>query len=131
MDILKSFGTDSKKETEGVWIDIGPDCSILVARAATRAYGRALTKEVEKYKVALGTKDDVADDTSDMIMCKVMAEHILLGWKGLSYDGAPLEYSKENAAKVLAIKDFRKVVMGHADDLANFKAQAEEATVKN
>lgn len=131
MDILKSFATDSKKENEGVWIDVSPDSAILVARAATRAYGRSLSKEVERYQAALGTKDDVADDTSDMIMCKVMAEHILLDWKGLSYGGEPMEYSKANAAKLLALKDFRKVVMGHADNLANYKAQAEEATAKN
>lgn len=131
MDLFTSFASDLKKETEGVWIKISPDAEIKVARAGTRAYSRQLQKELERYELALATKDDIADDTSDMILVNLMADHVLVDWKGIKFKGEDMPYTKENAKTVLKLKDFRRLVMKHSEDLANFKAAEDEAAVKN
>lgn len=131
MDIFDSFATDATKETEGVWVDISVDASIKVARAGTRSYSRDLQKQLERYELALASKDDLADDTSDMILVNLVAEHVLLDWKGIKFKGEALPYSKDNAKTVLKLKDFRRLVMKHSEDITNFKNAKEEAVAKN
>lgn len=131
MDIFKSFATNTDAEVAGVWKDISADAKIKVARAGNRPYSRSLTKQIEKYRAALDTKDDVADDTSDMIMVDLLAEHILLDWEGISYKGEALPYSKDNAKMLLRVKDFRKLVSAQSDTLANFLAEKEEDQLKS
>lgn len=131
MDIFKSFATNTDAEVAGVWKDISADAKIKVARAGNRPYSRSLTKQIEKYRAALDTKDDVADDTSDMIMVDLLAEHILLDWEGISYKGEVLPYTKDNAKMLLRVKDFRKLVSAQSDTLANFLAEKEEDQLKS
>lgn len=131
MDIFKSFATNTDAEVAGVWKDISADAKIKVARAGNRPYSRSLTKQIEKYRAALDTKDDVADDTSDMIMVDLLAEHILLDWEGITYKGEALAYSKDNAKMLLRVKDFRKLVSAQSDTLANFLAEKEEDQLKS
>lgn len=130
MDIFASFGTDSKLEEEGTWVSLGGNAKILVGRAGNKKYGRLLSTLVEKNQTLLDTKTDEADEVSDAIMIDVMANSILLGWEGLSFKGEVLPYSVDNAKTLLAVKDFRVLVAGHAKNVSNFRAAAESATSK-
>lgn len=127
MDVFKLYATDEAKEKTGVWKGLGGKSKILIARSGNRDYARLFSKLVEQSTDALSTKDDAADAEADKIVIEVIAKTILLGWEGMEYDGAPIEYSFENAKKLLALKDFRKLVMKHADDIENFLLAKEEA----
>lgn len=132
MDIFKTFGTDEAKENEGVWCEIGSGTKLLVARSGNRKYTRMLAKLVEQNQRALDTKDDAADQLSDQILIDVMAQTILLGWEGVEFKGTKaLPYSAENAKKLLAVKDFRKLVAKLADDFDNFRAAEEQELGKS
>jgi len=131
MDVFKEFGTDAKKESEGVWHDVGGGGKILVARAGNRKHARLLSREVEKNQRTLDLKTDAADDVSDLIMIDVMAQTILLGWSGLKFKGADLPYSTENAKMLLGIKDFRALVSRVSNDLDNYRAAHEAEAVKS
>lgn len=120
MDIFKVYATDEVKEKSGTWKTLSGKAKILIARSGNREYARLFSKLVEQNAEALATKDDAADAVADEIVIEVVAKTVLLGWENLEYDGAPIEYSYENAKKLLSIKDFRKVVMKHADDIENF-----------
>lgn len=133
MDVLATYSTDKKSEASGIWEDISVDASVLVARTGNRAYTRELTKQVDKFSMALEAKDDTADDVSEAIVTDCMAQHILLGWKGFTEgpDNTPVPYSYEKAKEYLANKDFRRQISKIADDRAKYKAKQEAAVSKN
>jgi len=124
-DLFTSFATDEATERNGAWRDIGGGASLLIARSGTRQHARMLTAEVERNRATLDLKNDVAEDKSDEIMVKVMAETILLGWKGVSFKGADLPYSKENARLVLGMRDFRALVQKLAEEAEAYRAKLE------
>lgn len=130
MDIFNSFATDNKLEQEGSWVSLDGKARILVARAGNKKYGRLLSTQVEKNKIALDAKTDEADDLSDDIMIDVLANSILVGWEGLSYQGVSLDFSIENAKKLLGVKDFRLLVSNHSRNIENYRVAAEVATTK-
>lgn len=120
MDIFSTYAVDESKEQGGVMMPLG-DAKLLIARTGNKAYVKMLGKEVERHSKALATKDEAADKLSDKIMADVMAETILLGWENVTFKGAALEYSKDNARMVLVHKEFRREVARMADDFTAFK----------
>lgn len=125
LDIFAKFSTDESLENNGAWFPIGPKSRLLIARSGNRAYGKALTKQVEMNKLALDMGDDLAEEVSDKIMVDVLANTILLGWENLSFKGEVLTYSVENAKKLLAVKEFRKQVVRFSEGLEAFQLKEE------
>ena len=101
-DVFRVYATDEKKENEGVEVQLGKDASITVARMHNPVFSRCILAEHEKYKEDLDTLPEVEKKALDEeIMCRVLAESILLGFKGLGFKGKEVSYSKENAIKLL------------------------------
>lgn len=130
MDIFASYASDEVKETDGVWVDIG-DAQFLIARSGNLNYAKKLSREFERNQKALERKDEAADKLSEKLMIGVLADTILLGWKNVQFKGAELSYSKDNAAMLLGVKDFRKVIMQAADDFNAYRVSQEESQEKN
>ena len=127
-DVFTSFATDENLENNGTVFKLGKGSSLLIARAGNRTYSKTLTKMVEKHRVELDAGDESAEAVSDQIMIDVMAEAILLGWEHLSFKGADLPYTRENAKMLLGVKDFRKHVAGLSSEMDAYKFKAEAAT---
>ena len=125
LDLFSQFATDENLENNGAWHDIGGGAKLLIARASNRRYVKLLTKLVEQNKRILDGNDEVADARSDEIMTQVLAETILLGWEGVTYKGKELAYSPANAALVLGMKEFRKLVGKLADDQEAYRIKEE------
>ena len=130
MDIFKTFGTDTEREEEGTWVNLGGKAKILVARAGNKKYSRMLNTLVSKNQLALDAKTDEADDLSDEIMIDVIASTILLGWEGIEVDGKPFPYSVENAKTVLKLKDFKLLVSQNSKNIDNYRSAAEAVVTK-
>ncbi|MCY1561171.1 hypothetical protein D9M68_983980 [compost metagenome] len=64
-------------------------------------------------------------------MVDAMARTLLLGWKNLGFRGQPLEYSVDNAKLLLSVKDFRELVLKHANDAETYRVVVEEEAAKN
>jgi len=132
VDIFKMYAVDVKKESEGVEVKLGKDASMTVARLHNTNFSRCILAEYEEQGAELETlPEDKKKALDNEIMCRVLAETILVGFKGLSFKGKPLAYSKDNAIKLLQIKDFRRLVVEEASKLDNYRAAVEEAEVKN
>jgi hypothetical protein len=132
MDIFTEYATDHSKEEAGVWQQLG-NGELLIARAGNRKYSRRLSALVEKNQRTLDLKNDASDDLSDEIMASVMAETILLGWRGsLKFKGADLgPYTKARAREILAVKDFRAVVNRFANEFEAYKLAQDEVAEAN
>lgn len=131
MDIFAAFQTDTSLEVSGIWEPLADGVKVKVARNGTRAYSRAITAEVERYSLALEAKDEAADKVSEQIVIGVMAEYVLLDWSGFTENDEVVPYSKENAKRYLAVKDFRKKISQIADDMSKFKVKHDKATTAN
>lgn len=124
-DVYSEYATNDTLENDGTWMDLG-DAKFLIARAGNKLYSRKLTKAVDRHKKLLDRKDDAADKLSDDILISVVAETVLLGWEGVSFKGAVLPYSVDNAKTLLGVKDFRRQIMSLSEDFDAFKAVMEK-----
>jgi hypothetical protein len=126
LDIFKQFATDDSLENNGTWFEIGGGASLLVARNGNRKYARIISKLVEQHRKVLDLDDELSEKKNEEIMIEAMANALLLGWKNIEYKGEKLEYSVENAKKLLAIRDFRSLVMRLSDDTNAYRLKEDE-----
>ena len=138
LDIFAKFATDETLEEGGTWTPIGGGAELLIARAGNKTYAKLLTRLVtanrEVLDMAAEGVDDEASRTagkkSDEIMVEVMSKSVLLDWRNVQYKGAALPYTPENAAMLLAIKDFRSMVAGLSEKMERFLVKEEAAQGK-
>lgn len=127
MDI-KELLTDQVKEEEGVWVDIDIDAQIKVARLFNDRFTRMMAAARRPY----GRKVEQDTTLQEKLLVEVMAECILLDWKGLTEDGKELKFSKKRGLELMQqSRDFRNIVTQAATDAANFHADEVEEDAKN
>jgi len=128
MDLLQDFGTSPEKENEGIWIDVGADTRIRVARWNNAKYRRLFAERMQPFNT--GRKP--TDEQSEEILVYCIARAILLDWENVSLDGEELPYTHENAERVLRderLRDFRDFVVRQATSMEGFRYENLEADV--
>lgn len=128
---LKAYATDKTREIEGSWEEIAEGTRLLVARVNNPEYlkryrriPRAIRQQIQNGLMG--------DEQTDAVICRMLADTILLDWEGLSDEGRTLSYSKEKAYEMLRkYPDFRELVWGMANDMSRFKAEDAKETEKN
>lgn len=156
MDVFSSYATNADAEENGRWFEFG-DVELLIGRSGNRLYSEGIQAQFLAHKHTLDQKDTpeairAGNARAEQIQILVMSRSILLGWRGLPKkgpDGVPLEvdgkpvlgkmlykgeempFSQTNAAKFLAIKDFRNLVNVKSDDFRNFLEVVEKTDEKN
>lgn len=128
MDIFKVFATDPNKELNGTWVPLSEDgAKLLVARAGNRRHTRLMNGMYAANRMTLeGADREAADSKDEELSVECAAQAILLGWESLTYQGKPIEYSLENARRLLKHSEFRVLVMTHANNFENFRAKEEQ-----
>ncbi len=129
-DVFKELAVDPALVVGGSWFDIGGEASLKVAREGNKLYSQMLVKLHEENKAVLELKNEASNRVAEDIYTQILAETILLDWKNIAYKGAPLEYSKANAAMLLAHEDFRALVVKRSKELAAFRYASEAADAK-
>jgi hypothetical protein len=119
---LSTIELDLSLSDEGVRVDVGDDAHIIVGRWGSRNFKRAVQKHagnrMTQIQNKLGRRRNGADMSKEEqealnIMAKIMADGVLLGWGGISLNGEVLEYSFDNAVKILSderYESFRELV---------------------
>lgn len=131
MDIKKEFGTDSKKEVEGVWEDFGDGLEVKIARIGNPIYQKAFQKISKPHKKAI-RRGTLRDEKAEELLIEAMAKAIVLDWKGLEEDGKEVPYNHNNCVKILTeYKDFREQVSEFATEIEAFRCDEDEEAEKN
>lgn len=128
---LKDLRNSPELEAEGVWQPAGGDTEILVARwgnpRSTRLF-QSLTRPYRR-QIDNGTMDPKKQTE---ILCKVVAQTILLDWKNLREDGVELEYSTDEAFRVLQEYDeLLQLVRDYAEDAEAYRERELEESEGN
>ena len=116
-----------------ITVDAASGCRLKIARIGNRRYREAMARRLKPYRRALraGTLED---PVTERITAKVLAETVLLDWRGLERGGSAVAYSREAAAAILsdpAYKDFRDLVVELASDQEAYRERDLEDAEKN
>ena len=140
---LNSFRTDLNAENNGVWVKLGTDAELLIARWHTAACREAMAKYAKEFVTAATAagisvsevEKKLGEESSLKMMANVIADTILLGWRGnLTLNGQPLEYTRDAAFRLMVdpqLHDLREFVMETAMSRDNFLAKQEKELVGN
>ncbi len=125
MGFLNKYKTDKTAEVNGVWIEVDDGVEWLIARLNNER-AREMRRKLEKpYR----SFSNIPDKVSEEILRKVIANTVLLDWKGMTDEsGKVIPYSADKAEELL--KEFPDLLT----DVANasmaretFQAEATEA----
>lgn len=144
IDIFNTFATDEECEKNGVETTIdgcGPT-KFRIAKEGNDNYDKLLRTLYKKNKQTLtppkGNKaaEALAQQKMKEIQVELYARTILLGWDTpILFQGQKLEYSLENARKLLSIRPFRakvtELASGEELFLAVKPAEEDEEEQKN
>ena len=110
----------SEKKTEGVWREFGGG-EFLIAHSSNLSFQRAFARLQRPHRKQIDRK--VLDPKlSTTILCRAMAEGLLLDWKNVGSGEDLLEYSVDIATKVLeSNEDLRDFVQDVSLDLDEYK----------
>lgn len=129
MDLYKTYGTDEDLETEGVWTEWTNDSKVKLGRIGGVAFNRVQRQKMRRMRTGFRADSEM----QDKILVEVLAETVLLDWKGfVDADGKALKYSKDAAVKVLTdLPTFRDDIVAAASDMSLFQAEDEADAEKN
>lgn len=128
MDIFKNYATDAVAESEGRWVQLDKETSVLVARTGNPNYLKSLRQRMKDAQIDVEDTSEANEKLVADLINETLAETILLGWKGkFDFKGTSLPYSQANAKMVLDIKDFRKRITDISDKGESFRVKEEAA----
>lgn len=124
---------------EGVWIDEIPDnegLRLLVRSSNYKPFRVATAGQARRSGKKLQSDEGLMEFT--VAAGKPLAEHILLGWEGITDGGAPLKFSVATATALLTADDdhgignrFRRAVEYAADRAAEILAETTKEAAGN
>lgn len=129
---LDTLVMDDKISESGVWVDFYQGSKLKIASSDSRRYKSALSREAKKHRIEM---DDSNPENYDIIMkvtCKVQAEHILLDWKGIDFQGKEdVQYTPEmGMLALLSSPKLRDFIGEKSNEVDIFKARTVEAVKK-
>lgn len=125
------FGTDTKLEEDGAWVEVNGFYGLKIkvrrmrSEASIKAYERIVTEVFGEGK--LRTPSDITKEQSLDILKRQLAEAVLIDWKNLrdGDTGEEIPYSVEMALELLDIPDFREFVYQAASERDTFREKAD------
>lgn len=132
MDLSKNK-IDLKSASDGVWIELDQDTSLLLARYSNSRHQAFLTKAMQPY-VRMRRMGSMDEETAALIEAEGMAKHVLLGWKGMRDGDVELPYSYEAAFELLTNEQFSwfpELVRELSSDMSRFREEVLVDSVDN
>lgn len=105
MSLYDQYGTDAKKEAEGVEVTFPPNADgtvptflIAATSKSNQKYAKALEQATKPYRRNM---DAMKPETAEALYKDVFVKTVLKGWKNVQdRDGNELPYSQANALKL-------------------------------
>lgn len=126
---INDFRLDDDAVQNGVWVDFGGNAAFKIAPFDNPSFEDAFRKANKPYN-DLGKKPN--EDEQEEIMCRTMAQFIVLDWRGVYEGDNEWPFSRDNAYRLLTeLPRIRNKIMTEAQKLENFKVKAREDTEGN
>ncbi len=126
MELKARYQADAKKAKDGVPVKLG-DATFILAYSGSSKAKLILHSRSQQYSVTMDSEDAVV-----VAMHDVLADEIVLGWKGLKEDGKTLKYSKQTLKRILSeYVGLDLELMERASEIESFQRKSQEKTEKN
>ncbi len=132
MSLYGIFETDKEAEQKGFELciqDNGSQITFWLARAggANRKFASRMQELMRPHQHAAST-NNMADETASGILCKALAEAVIIRWEGVTdRDGNEVEYTAAAAETLLKdLPDLRDLIFEEAKRASNFLAVERE-----
>ena len=130
-DVKKLFGTDAKKETEGVWHPIDGELEIKIARIGNPNYQKRFQAMSKPHRRAI-RRGTLSDSVAEKLLVQCLAETIVLDWKNLEDNGKEVPYSLDAAIDLLTkYPELRNYINDIANELEGYQAEDDEEAAEN
>lgn len=126
MNLTKTFQTDPTLD-EGSWVKLG-DAQIKIARLGSPRYQSGVAARLRPHRAEIEA-GSMNDKEAMQIEIELLADFIVLDWKNVEFDDAPMPYSRDNAIKALGLELFRNWVREQARNLENFRTRETKEAV--
>jgi hypothetical protein len=128
MDLAREFGVDREKEEKGVWLEVPPGSGgFWLMRRINNPEWRARVFKNLRTRRGRGRADAQDQETVDLIV-----NTALLDWRDILERGVELEFSKEEARRILlAYPDLIDGLFIAASDIEQYQSEADEAIREN
>lgn len=132
-ELYEIFSTDSESEEAGIWVDLTDEISFKVRSIGSKAVLDKREELMRPFQSLIKTGGKVPEKKNEEIGRKVIAGAVIADWKGLSdTEGGPLEYSFENALRVITeLPRFANFVIGISTEHENYRQVNREEDAKN
>lgn len=135
MNLYETFGTSKDAESgRGIVLRYGPETSITIHRAGgtNQRFLKRYEAKMKPYTRQIQT-NTMDEELSRRLTAELYADAVIIGWEGVQdAEGKPIEFSVENATKLLLdLPDLFNDIRSAANDRALFKADADEAATGN
>ncbi len=130
-DVRKLFGTDAKKEQEGVWHDLGDGIRVRIARIGNPNYQKRFQAISKPHRRAI-RRGTLNEEIAEQLLVQCLSETIVLDWEGIELDDVTVPYSTENAIKILTdYKDLREYINDIANEMEGYREADNDEAVEN
>lgn len=130
---LEMIKTDQDLENQGAWVKLDHLTEVKIRSTSSRLYQEQARKKYGPLAslVEIVGVENVSRDQQEQMVQDLMAEVLIVDWKGLTDKGVDVPYSLETAREIVKIPRFRDLVWKHAQALQTFKAKSNEGAAKN
>lgn len=129
---LERYQTDKNLEEEGVWVDLGGNVQVKVARITSRK-SKEVRRKLERPMVRKNRSDDLSIDQLEQLMTEQLAQAVIKDWRGVTDDeGNDLPCTVENCRTILTkFPDFREDVATASLEKETFRTAALQEELGN
>lgn len=127
------YFVDKEAAQDGNWVDMGDGIKVCVRRSSAPHVLATRRRLENEYAAKRDSEGNFPDAITEEIGRRVMAESIIVNWKGVDpYGSGPLDCTAENVIRVLTdFEDFGNEVFTHAVSRATFQKKVREEDLGN
>lgn len=126
MDVAKKLRVNPEL-AKGKWVPFMDDVEFLIASASSPSYRAARRRYFQEARAKLRAGGEAAAEATEEIALKLLAHEVLRGWRNITEDGQPLEYTPAIALKLL--RDYPSIatfVDSMGDDIKIFQLDEDD-----
>ncbi len=131
---IDDLGKIEEQETHGIWFHYHGTFWVKVARYGSAKFEAARRKinkqEINEIGIVGKVTPEVLKRFEDAER-ELVAEHLLLDWKGVTDKGQDLNFTKQRARKELKNESFYRNIVEFSQSFEDFKVVQDEEDAKN
>ena len=124
MDIRQNKHRGERMEA-GMWVDIGRGSELKLRFLLTESVQQVIDQAISRRKRALGIRAgrDLPESELKNVVKGILFGNVVVDWRGVTCEGEPVEFTRENFESACADPSFPTAVIGLAGEPSTFDVE--------